>query len=228
MYTVLYVNYISIQLKGEKKKTVPFTLPPTAKETWISHTLTQYIHRLSSPSWSFSDFIYLLATYYLFLALPGLRFYSGLSLVAASGGYSLVAELGLQATDFRSCSPWALSWGSIVVAHGQLLCNWHMGSSQIRFWTHVSWILYHWATREVLFMLFLSMWSWNSFSRVWLFCDPMNYTVHGILQVRIPEWVTFPFSRGSSQPRNRTQVSCIAGGFFTNWAIREGFSTGDL
>ena len=37
---------------------------------------------------------------------------------------------------------------------------------------------------------------------------------------RILEWVAFPFSSGSSQPRNRTRVSCIAGEFFTNWAIR--------
>ena len=38
---------------------------------------------------------------------------------------------------------------------------------------------------------------------------------------RTPEWVAYPFSRGSSRPRNRTGVSCTAGGFFTNWAIRE-------
>ena len=38
-------------------------------------------------------------------------------------------------------------------------------------------------------------------------CDPMDYAVHGILQVRILEWVAFPFSRGSSQPRDQTQVS---------------------
>ena len=38
---------------------------------------------------------------------------------------------------------------------------------------------------------------------------------------RILEWVAYPFSSGSSWPRNRTRVSCIAGGFFTNWAIRE-------
>ena len=38
---------------------------------------------------------------------------------------------------------------------------------------------------------------------------------------RILEWVPYPFSRRSSQHRNRTRVSCIAGGFFTNWAIRE-------
>ena len=47
-------------------------------------------------------------------------------------------------------------------------------------------------------------------------CNPMNYTVHGILQARILEWVAFPFSRGSSQPRDRTQVSHIAGRFFTS------------
>ena len=47
-------------------------------------------------------------------------------------------------------------------------------------------------------------------------CDPMDYTVHEILQTRTLEWVAFPFSRGSSQPRDQTQVSCIAGGFFTS------------
>ena len=43
----------------------------------------------------------------------------------------------------------------------------------------------------------------------------------GILQARIVEWVAMPSSRGSSQPRDRTQVSLIAGGFFTTWATRE-------
>ena len=52
-------------------------------------------------------------------------------------------------------------------------------------------------------------------------CDPMDYIIHGILQARILEWVAFPFSRGSSQPRDRTQVFHIAGGFFTSWATRE-------
>ena len=50
---------------------------------------------------------------------------------------------------------------------------------------------------------------------------PMSCTVHGILQARILEWVAFPFSRGSSQPRDQTQVSHIADGFFTSWATRE-------
>ena len=60
------------------------------------------------------------------------------------------------------------------------------------------------------------------------FCNPMDCSlsgssVHGILQARILEWVAIPSSRGSSQPRDPTQVSRtgIAGGFFTIWAIRE-------
>ena len=52
-------------------------------------------------------------------------------------------------------------------------------------------------------------------------CDPMDYTAHGILQATILEWVAFPFSRRSFQPRDRTQVSLIAGSFFTSWATRE-------
>ena len=49
-----------------------------------------------------------------------------------------------------------------------------------------------------------------------ILCDPMDYTVHGILQARILEWVAFPFSRGSSHPGERTQVSCLVGRFFTS------------
>ena len=45
-------------------------------------------------------------------------------------------------------------------------------------------------------------------------CNPMDYTVHGILQARILEWIAFPFCRGSFQPSDRTQVSCIAERFF--------------
>ena len=57
-------------------------------------------------------------------------------------------------------------------------------------------------------------------------CDPMDYSslgssVPGILQARILEWVAIPFSRGSSWPRDRTQVSRTAGGFFTIWATRQ-------
>ena len=52
-----------------------------------------------------------------------------------------------------------------------------------------------------------------------ILCDPMDYTVHGILQARILEWAAFPFSR------DQAQVSHIAGGFFTSWATREAHSS---
>ena len=52
-------------------------------------------------------------------------------------------------------------------------------------------------------------------------CSLPDSYVHGILQARILEWVAILFSRGSSQPRDRTCVSCIAGRFFTSWATRE-------
>ena len=59
-------------------------------------------------------------------------------------------------------------------------------------------------------------------------CSPPGSSVHGILQKRILEWVAIPFSRGSSQPRDRTWVSCIAGGFFTIWATREAWCHQEL
>ena len=71
-------------------------------------------------------------------------------------------------------------------------------------------ILYHWTEK----------WTWRCLSCLTL-CDPMDCTVCGILQARILEWVAFPFSRGSSQHRDRTQVSQIAGRFSTSWATRE-------
>ena len=50
---------------------------------------------------------------------------------------------------------------------------------------------------------------------------PPGFSVHGILQARILEWISMPFSRESSQPRDGIQVSCIAGRFFAVWATRE-------
>ena len=58
------------------------------------------------------------------------------------------------------------------------------------------------------------------------FCDPMDYSppgfsVHGLLQARILEWVAISSSRGSSWPRDQTWVFCIAGRFFTIWTTRK-------
>ena len=51
-------------------------------------------------------------------------------------------------------------------------------------------------------------------------CTPPGFPVHEILQTRIQEWVSISFSRGSSQPRDRTPVSCTTGRFITRWATR--------
>ena len=57
-------------------------------------------------------------------------------------------------------------------------------------------------------------------------CDPLDLTVCGTFQARILEWVAFPFSRGSTQSRDQTQVSHIAGRFFTSWATGKPRNTG--
>ena len=64
-------------------------------------------------------------------------------------------------------------------------------------------------------------------------CNPMDYSlpgssVHGISQARVLEWVAIPFSRGSSQPRDRTQVSCIAGRFLPSESPGKPFGVMDL
>ena len=53
-------------------------------------------------------------------------------------------------------------------------------------------------------------------------CSPPGSSVHRILQARILEWIAMPSSRGSSQPRDRTQVSCITGTYFTTMYIEHG------
>ena len=60
------------------------------------------------------------------------------------------------------------------------------------------------------------------------FCDHMDCSlpgsaIYGIFQARVLEWVAISFSRGSSQPRDWTQVSCIVGRRFTIWATREAY-----
>ena len=77
----------------------------------------------------------------------------------------------------------------------------------------------------VIFSIGLKKWSEVAQSCSTL-CDPMDcslpgYPVHGIFQAIVLEWIAISFSRGSSQPRDPTQVSCIAGGFLTSWTMRE-------
>ena len=80
-------------------------------------------------------------------------------------------------------------------------------------------------------LLYLPCCTWSLSARLCLtFCDPMDCNPPGslsmwILQARILEWVVMPFSRGSSQPRDWTQVSHTAGGFFTIWVTKEAYSS---
>ena len=67
---------------------------------------------------------------------------------------------------------------------------------------------------------------WDAVSEVKVAQSCPTLQAHGILQAKILEWVALPFSRGSSQPRDWTQVSCIAGWFFTIWATRESKNIG--
>jgi len=65
----------------------------------------------------------------------------------------------------------------------------------------------------------------KSLSLVWLCnpmdCSPPGSSIHGIFQARVLEWVVISFSRGSSWPRDQTQVSHIAGRHFTIWSTRK-------
>ena len=89
------------------------------------------------------------------------------------------------------------------------------------FWSASGWI------QNLLWFHFVYYWSVCMVAQLCpTLCDHMgcsepSSSVHGILQVRILEWVVIPFSRGCSQPREWTCVSCFAGRFFTIWATRK-------
>ena len=78
----------------------------------------------------------------------------------------------------------------------------------------------------ISYMFIIHVYCAQLLSCVWLFATPWTVALQapvsmGILQARILEWVAMPSSRRSSQPRDRTQVSFIAGKFFTVWASQE-------
>ena len=89
-------------------------------------------------------------------------------------------------------------------------CKWYSQASQL-------WLL-NWYMKDVL--LLFSHEVVSDFCKP-MVCSPPGSSVHGILQVRILEWVAISFSRGPSQPRDQTQVSWIADGFFIDWATKE-------
>ena len=83
----------------------------------------------------------------------------------------------------------------------------------------------HWGRLSYLSLLFFETLHSDGYIFPFLLCNPMDCSlpssIHGILQARILEWVALPLSKGSSQPMDQTQVSCIADRFLTSWATRE-------
>ena len=113
--------------------------------------------------------------------------------------------------DPMDCSPPGSSIHGIFWARvlEWVAISFSRGSSRPRGWTKVSFIAGRhftiWATRESL----VGFLHWRQ----------ILYQLSHKRHPRILEWVAYPFSRWPSRPRNWTGVSCIAGGFFTNWAI---------
>ena len=101
-------------------------------------------------------------------------------------------------------SPWNSPGQNTGVWTAFPLCR---GSSQPRDWTQV---FTSWFIREA-----------QEYCRAWFFTRKILYQLSHKGSPRILEWVAYPFSSGSSWIRNRTRVSCIASGFFTNWTMME-------
>ena len=118
-----------------------------------------------------------------------------------------------------------LEWGAIafsVYIHISLLFGF---SSHLGY--HKVWVEFHVLYGRFLLVIYFIHESESEVAQLCLtLCDPVDCSLpgsslHGILQARILEWVAISFSRGSSQLRDRTWVSCIAGRHFNLWATRE-------
>ena len=145
---------------------------------------------------------------------------------------SNIPKLNLKRQTQPQCTR-AICWQSYLVATSAInLMNFQWGmelqGTSFSKWGHSGYPLKKKKARLQIssFQKFLEWW-WKSLSHVqlsvtpWAVCSLPGSSVHGILQTRILEWVAIPFSRVSSQPRDQTQVSLIAGRSFTSWATRE-------
>ena len=127
-------------------------------------------------------------------------------------------------------SPWNSPGQNTGVGSLSLL----QGSSQPRDWTQVSCLagglFTSWATQKPkntgVDSLSLLQWIFPTQETNWglLHCRQILYQLSHTGSQTILEWVAYPFSNGSSQPRNQTGVSCTAGRFLTSWATREAFT----
>ena len=145
---------------------------------------------------------------------------------------SLVAQLVNKPPAMWEIWVWSLGWEDPLergkATHSSILA-WRIpwtvqsvGSQRVRH----GWATFTLLHREQSISLFLLKVKVKVAQLCPALCNPMDCSlpgssVHGILQARILEWVAVPFSGRSSQLRDRTQVSCTTGGFFTSWATRE-------
>ena len=98
-----------------------------------------------------------------------------------------------------------------------LLTRTSTGDTQTQLWLSLCGVFGSWCTQSLFEQSCPNLWNLMD-------CSPPGFSVHGILQARILEWVTMPSSRGSFQHSDRTccsYVSFISGRFFTYWVIRE-------
>ena len=134
-----------------------------------------------------------------------------------------VSHARLLAGSFRS-SPEAVQYRSSLVTqdreHGRNIFQWLLWFS-LRTTLHHLHLSLFLRIKSLTYVLSCSVVSSSCDS---IDCSPAGSSVHGILQARMVEWVAISFSRGSSWPRDRTQVSCIAGRLFTDWVMGEGQS----
>ena len=111
---------------------------------------------------------------------------------------------------------------SILLSIYQWWFHFDAFQSQLRTWINFTASPQYFSTHSINYSSrFIKGWKVKVAQPCPTLCNPMDYTVHGILQARILEWVAFPFSRGYSQPTDQTQVFYTAGGFFTSWVTRE-------
>ena len=142
----------------------------------------------------------------------------------------------IQLTDIRAPSVWLEVLGlpcSMRVPSGLLSVMYQVrtqhGLENLPYWGSLSPLLFPMG-KALELMSSMGFWSRKvkvlvaqSCLTLWdpMDCSPPGSSVHGILQTRILEWAVIYFSRGSSRPRDQTQVSCIAGRCFTLCATRE-------
>ena len=145
--------------------------------------------------------------------------------ISHSGGYIVVSHCGFNFNFSDDKWYWASTFSEYIAIWISSLWNNGLNFCLYLYFclTYYCWIVGFWIW--LLCKIYVKVKVLAALSCLTL-CDPMNCcspgsSVHGILQPRILEWVAFPFSRGYSQPRDRTQVSYVASGFFTSWTTRE-------